>query len=152
MINGISRFGNQFDPAMMQQIAQDRFAVTLMGIFAAVALALAAVGIYGVLSYSVSQRVQEIGIRMALGARAPQVWSSVVGQGALVSGIGIVAGLIGAFALGRLMRSMVFGVSVTDPLVFLGVAVVLGAVAAASGYVPAWRAAKVDPMVALRRQ
>jgi putative ABC transport system permease protein len=135
-----------------RQIAQDRFAVTLMGIFAAVALALAAVGIYGVLSYSVSQRVQEIGIRMALGARAPQVWSSVVGQGAFVSGIGIVAGLMGAFALSRLMRSMVFGVNVTDPVVFLGVAAVLGAVAAASGLLPARRATKVDPMVALRRE
>jgi ABC-type antimicrobial peptide transport system permease subunit len=123
-----------------------------MALFATVALLLAAVGIYGVLSYSVSQRVHEIGIRMALGARAPQVWRIVAGQTAAVAGSGMTVGLLGAYGLSRAMSSLVFEVSVTDPIVFGAVASLLGAVAAAAGFLPARRATRIDPMIALRRE
>jgi len=135
-----------------RQTAKDRFVLTLMAIFATIALSLAAVGIYGVLSYSVNQRVHEIGIRMALGARAAQVRGMVVGHAAWVSGFGVVVGLGGAFGLSRFMQSLLFEVKVTDPTVFMGVAAVLGAVAVAAGYIPARRATKIDPMAALRRE
>ncbi|KPJ94432.1 MAG: hypothetical protein AMS18_03690 [Gemmatimonas sp. SG8_17] len=135
-----------------RQIAKDKFVLILMAVFAAVALSLAAVGIYGVLSYSVNQRVHEIGIRMALGARATQVRGIVVGQAALVAGFGMAAGLAGAFGLSRLMRSLLFEVTVTDPMVFGGVAALLGVVAVVAGYIPARRATKIDPIVALRRE
>ncbi len=137
---------------MAREIARDRFALTLMGVFAAVALALAAIGVYGVLSYLVSQRTSEIGIRMALGARASQVRSIVLGQAAALTGIGIVVGLAGAFGLSRLLDSMVFGVSVTDPVIFGSVAVGLGVIAIVAGYIPARRATRVDPMHALRNE
>ncbi len=135
-----------------RQVAKDKFVLILMAVFAGVALSLAAVGIYGVLSYSVNQRVHEIGIRMALGARAAQVRGIVVGQAALVAGFGMAAGLAGAFGLSRFMQSLLFEVTVTDPVVFGGVAVVLSAVAVVAGYIPARRATKIDPMVALRRE
>jgi putative ABC transport system permease protein len=135
-----------------RQIAKDRFVLTLMAAFAGVALSLVAVGIYGVLSYSVNQRVHEIGIRMALGARAAQVRGIVVGQAMLVAGFGMAAGLAGAFGLSRFMRSLLFEVTVTDPTVFAGVALLLGLVAVVAGYIPARRATKIDPMVALRRE
>jgi ABC-type antimicrobial peptide transport system permease subunit len=137
---------------LQRQIARDRFALSLMALFATVALLLAAVGIYGVLSYSVSQRVHEIGIRMALGARAPQVWRIVAGQTAAVAGSGMTVGLLGAYGLSRAMSSLVFEVSVTDPIVFGAVASLLGAVAAAAGFLPARRATRIDPMIALRRE
>jgi putative ABC transport system permease protein len=123
-----------------------------MAIFAGLALTLAAVGIYGVLSYSVNQRVHEIGIRMALGARAKQVRWIVLGQAAVVVGIGMAAGLAGAFGLSRFMQSLLFEVTATDPIVFGGVAVLPGVVAIVAGYIPARRATNVDPMVALRRE
>jgi putative ABC transport system permease protein len=135
-----------------RQVAKDKFVLILMAVFAGVALSLAAVGIYGVLSYSVNQRVHEIGIRIALGARAAQVRGIVVGQAALVAGFGMAAGLAGAFGLSRFMQSLLFEVTVTDPVVFGGVAVVLSAVAVVAGYIPARRATKIDPMVALRRE
>jgi predicted permease len=135
---------------LARQVAEDGFVLTLMAIFAGVALSLAAVGVYGVLSYSVNQRVHEIGIRMALGAKATQVRGIVVGQAALVAGCGMAAGLAGAFSLSRFMQSLLFEVTATDPLVFGGVAVLLGIVVLVAGYVPARRATKVDPMVALR--
>ena len=137
---------------MAREIARDRFALMLMGVFAAVALALAAIGVYGVLSYLVSQRTSEIGIRMALGARASQVRAMVLGQAALWTGIGIAVGLAGAFGLSRLLDTMVFGVSVTDPMIFGSVAVGLGVIAIVAGYVPARRATRVDPMHALRNE
>ena len=137
---------------MAREIARDRFALTLMGVFAAVALALAAIGVYGVLSYLVSQRTSEIGIRMALGARASQVRAMVLGQAALWAGIGIAIGLAGAFGLSRLLDSMVFGVSVTDPVIFGSVALGLGIIAIVAGYAPARRATRVDPMHALRNE
>ncbi len=123
-----------------------------MGVFATVALALAAIGVHGVLSYLVSQRTSEIGIRMALGARASHVRWTVLGHAAALTGIGIVVGLAGAFGLSRLLNTMVFGVSVTDPVIFGSVAVGLGVIAIVAGYVPARRATRVDPMHALRNE
>ena len=140
------------DAVLGREIARDKFVLILMAVFAGVALSLAAVGIYGVLSYSVNQRIHEIGIRMALGARATQVRSIVVGQAALVAGFGMAAGLAGAFGLSRFMQSLLFEVTVTDPVVFGGVAALLGVVAIVAGYIPARRATRIDPMVALRRE
>ena len=133
-------------------VAGPRFVTILLGIFATLALGLAAIGIYGVLSYSVNQRTQEIGIRMALGARPAQVRRIVVGQGLVLAAIGIAVGIGGAFGLTRLLDSMVFGVSVRDPFIFVVVPVTLGLVAALAGYLPARRATKVDPMEALRSE
>ena len=122
----------------------------LLAIFAAVAMVLAAIGLYGVMSYSVVQRTKEIGIRMALGARRPDVVTLVVRQGMTLVLIGIAAGTLLSLGMTRLIAGMLFGISATDPVTFAGVAVLLGAVAFFANYVPARRGASVDPMVALR--
>jgi putative ABC transport system permease protein len=131
-------------------IAQPRLNMLLMGLFGTLALVLAAVGIYGLLSYAVTQRTQEIGIRMALGARVTDVLNLVFKQGMTLVLIGEVVGLAGAFALTRLLRGLLFGVTPTDFTTFIAVAGVLAAVSLVATLIPARRAAKVDPLVALR--
>jgi predicted permease len=135
-----------------RHMESERFALTLMGIFSGVALLLAAIGVYGILSYSVSQRTREFGIRMALGATTGAVRRRVLAQGAALAGGGLIAGLLGTFWLSKLLQSMVFGVSVTDPIIFALVTLCLALVALAAGYVPARRATRVTPMQALREE
>jgi putative ABC transport system permease protein len=130
--------------------AEPRFYLLLLGIFAAVAILLAAVGIYGVMSYAVSRRTQEIGVRMALGAGRSNVLRLVVGQSLTVAAAGAAAGLAGAWGLTRLMSGLLFGVQPTDPLAFAGAAAVLVAVALVAAYLPARRAARIDPLRVLR--
>jgi putative ABC transport system permease protein len=135
-----------------ESVAQRRFSMLLLGLFAAVALFLAAVGLYGVVAYTVSQRTQEIGLRMAIGAQRGDVLGMVVGGGMRLTLGGVVIGLAGAFGLARLMGTMLFEVQPSDPASYLGTAVVLIAVAALACYVPARRAMRVDPIVALRQE
>ncbi len=133
-----------------RSVAPQRFNMFLLGLFAGLGLALAAVGIYGVISYTVAQRINEIGLRIALGAQTRDVVWLVLGQGLMLAMLGTVLGSVCAYALTRLMNSLLFGVSATDPLTYAGVAVLVALVALMACYVPARRAAKVDPMVALR--
>jgi putative ABC transport system permease protein len=130
--------------------ARQDFNTKLLTIFAGVALLLAAVGIYGLMAYSVQQRTQEIGIRMALGAAPKRVRGMIVRQGMLLALSGVAIGVAAALALTRLMASLIFGVKTWDPAVFVTVTVVLGIVALLATYIPARRAALVDPLVALR--
>ena len=133
-----------------RSIAEQRFLMVLMGIFAGLALVLAAVGIYGVLSYQTSRRTREIGIRLALGATPRRVMTLVLREVLLVVFAGVGVGIAAAFGLGRFLESQLFGVHPADPLTFFAVAVVLTCVALFACYIPARRAMRVDPMIALR--
>jgi ABC-type antimicrobial peptide transport system permease subunit len=129
-----------------------RFQTLLLTGFSVIALLMAAIGIYGLIQYSVATRTQEIGIRMAVGAQTSEIFRMIIGEGVKLSLIGLALGLVGALYTGRLGRSLLFGVTATDPLTFLTVSLLLVAVAAAACYFPARRAMKVEPLEALRQE
>ena len=133
-------------------VAQRRFTSLLVSVFAAAGLLLATVGLFGLISYSVEQRRTEIGIRVAVGAERGDIISMVLRSGIALAVAGIVIALAGTLALSSVLKSQLFGVTATDPLTFIGVALGLIAVAAAACYIPAWRAANADPLVALRNE
>jgi ABC-type antimicrobial peptide transport system permease subunit len=137
---------------LFDSLARQRFSTTMLGAFAAFALLLAAVGLYGVMSYLVTQSTRDIGILLALGARRENILGLVVRQGMQLALIGIFAGLTGAAALTRVIASLLFGVSARDIATFLTVPALLAVVAFAATVIPAWRASSVDPMVALREE
>jgi putative ABC transport system permease protein len=136
--------------AVSNALWQPRFSMFLLGVFAAAALVLAAVGVYGVMSYAVTQRTSEIGIRVAMGARRGDVLGLVARQGLALAAAGVVLGLVGAYAVSRVMESLLYEVSSTDAVTFAASAGVLLAVALAACFVPALRASRIDPMEALR--
>src|ERR1700691_4941893 len=135
---------------MATTVAQPRFRTWLIGILAMLALVLAAVGVYGVMSYTVTQRTSEIGVRVALGAQPRDVFRIIVGEGLRLALFGVGVGLVAALVLTRLLQSFLFGISAYDPLTFIAVSLLLTLVAVAASYFPARRATRVDPMIALR--
>ncbi|OHB65274.1 MAG: hypothetical protein A2Y77_00635 [Planctomycetes bacterium RBG_13_62_9] len=148
--DGVDADFEAIEAGLSAMLAPQRFSVVLLGIFAGMALTLAAAGIYGLLQYSTSQQTHDIGIRMALGARRTDVLKTVLGHGLRLTLLGVALGLAGALALTRLLASLLYGVPPTDVLTFISVSVVLVAVALLASYLPARRAARIDPMVALR--
>jgi predicted permease len=137
---------------VVESLAERRFSMLLLALFAGLALGLATIGVYGVMSYHVTQGTRELGIRMALGASPREILLLVVGQGAAVAAAGIAIGLAAAFGLGRFMQSLLFDVVATDPLTFVAVPLALGLVALVASYLPARRAARIDPTVSLRSE
>ena len=140
------------DQVFAESVAREHFVTTMLAAFGLLSLFLAAVGVYGVISYAVSQRTHEIGLRMALGASGGNVLGQVVREGLVLSLIGVGVGLAGSMLVSRAFESLVFGVTPTDPLTYVGVIVVLTAVAAGASLIPARRASRVSPMMALREQ
>ena len=140
------------DQIFSDSVASQRFNTLVLGIFATVALVLAMIGVFGVINYSVAQRTHEIGIRIALGAQRHDVFRMIVGQGLILALIGVVVGAAGALALTRLIEGLLYGVSPTDGPTFVIVALLMIVVAALACYLPARRATKVDPLVALRAE
>jgi putative ABC transport system permease protein len=138
------------DAIVAQSIGGSRFYATLVAVFAGLALVLAAVGIYGVMSYAVTQRTQEIGVRLALGAGERQIFGLVVGESLKLAAVGLALGLAGSIAVGKAIGGMLFGVAGTDLATFAVTAVLLAGVAFLAAYVPARRAMRIDPMEALR--
>jgi ABC-type antimicrobial peptide transport system permease subunit len=137
---------------LSDSLAERRFNTLLLGIFAAVSVMLSMIGVYGVISYTVSQRTREFGIRMALGALRSDLLRAVLGQGVRMLTLGVALGLLAAFGLTRVLAGLLFGVSSRDPLTFAATALCLSIVAIAASYIPARRAGSVDPMVALRHE
>jgi putative ABC transport system permease protein len=135
---------------MVVSLAQERFNMLLLGLFAALALTLAAVGIYGLMAYSVNQRTHEIGLRIAMGARSRDILHLVITDGAKLAFLGIAIGVLAALALTRMMATLLFDVKPTDPATFAVVAILLASVGLVACYIPARRATRVDPMVTLR--
>lgn len=140
------------DEVMAKYLEQRKFALELLGVFAGVALLLASIGIYGVMAYTFSQRTNEIGIRMAMGAQRGDILKIAVGEGAIIVIFGLLAGVVGSLVLTRFLQTMLFDVKATDPLTFAGISALLAAVALAACFVPARRATRVDPLVALRHE
>jgi putative ABC transport system permease protein len=141
-----------FDDYMSRSLAKMRFNTLLLSIFAGTALVLTAIGIYGVMAYSVTQRTSEIGIRIALGAGKNSIFRLVVGQAMTLVAISLVLGLAGAFAATRLLNSLLFGVGASDPVTFVAIGLLVSAVALIAAWLPARRAIRVDPIIALRAE
>jgi putative ABC transport system permease protein len=142
--------GQTVGQLLAQGLWAARMGAALLGLFGVLALILASIGIYGVLSYSVTQRTSEIGIRMALGAQAPQVLKLVLRQGMLLAGVGVLVGVAIALPITRFASSLLYGVSAWDPVTYISITLLLMAVAFLACYVPARRATRIDPLVALR--
>jgi putative ABC transport system permease protein len=138
------------DELMTESVAPPRFRTVLVTLFAVVGVLLAAIGIYGVMSYAVAERTHELGIRIALGANRASVLRLVLGESMALAAIGIAVGLAGAFAATRLIQSLLFGVTSTDAVTFVAISALLAVTALVASYVPARRAVRVDPMIALR--
>jgi putative ABC transport system permease protein len=150
---GVPVFGIlTMDDIVVRHLAARRFALELLGVFAVVAFLLAAIGVYGVIAYTFSQRIGEIGLRMALGAQRGDILKIVLGEGALMVVAGVAAGLVGALMLTRFMQAMLFDITPTDPLTFGALTTILAAVALLASLIPAQRASYVDPLVALRHE
>jgi ABC-type antimicrobial peptide transport system permease subunit len=147
-VYGATTLENRLDAFLTQR----RFETSLLIAFSSVALLMAAIGIYGLIQYSIATRTREIGIRMAVGAQASEIFRMILGEGLRLSLIGLLVGLVGAFWVGRAGSSLLFGVTGTDPLTFIAVSLLLTTVATAACYFPARRAMKVEPVVALRQE
>jgi len=143
---------SSMDQIIARSVADRRFALQLLGVFAAAALLLAAIGIYGVMSYSFSQRTHEVGIRIAVGAQRLDILRMTLGEGLRIVVIGLASGLVGAAIMTRFFQSMLFDVGPADPITYLSVSVILAGVAFFACYIPAKRATRVDPLIALREE